>query len=378
MFAGLPRFARVPRFAELPRRELARILLRRRARPGGLGGVFDSQLPLAVGELDQHVPAMFTQPHVAGVGQLLREIAEAADAVGALREGRVELQQRALQQAELRRDLAIAQHLQRPPHQPHDLLDRRLAAHRTRLPAAIGTPTRSHQVLVSDELVTVPLHHHASERAAADHEDLLVVLLQLFDQRDEVAVAADDDVGVDVGVGEGHLQRVERQVDVRPVLVAPGRQVALHQLGGVLGQRTAVVAGARPVAVGDLRYDLAALLQGFEHDADVELCSESALDADFDVVEIDEYRQLQSCVRQTLAFLLIEVASGLIPTRDRPPAGCHAPRPCRSSSPGEALRRLGGRKAPESDGGGGCGRRASTRLSPERGNAANSHLAATS
>ena len=88
-----------------------------------------------------------------------------------------------------------------------------------------------------------------------------------------------------------------------PFLSPPGREVALHQLGRVLGQRTAVVAGARPVAVGDLRNDVAALLERFEHDADVELRAESALDADLDVVEIDEYRNLQSCVCQTLAFL---------------------------------------------------------------------------
>ena len=151
--------------------------------------------------------------------------------------------------------------------------------------------------------MAVALHHHARERAAADDEDLLVVLLQLLDERDEVAVAADDDVGVDVRVGEGHLQRVEREVDVGAVLVAAGREVALDQLGRVLGQRPAVVAGARPVAVGDLRDDVAALLERFEHDADVELRVECAFDADLDVVEIDEYCDLESCVRQTLEIL---------------------------------------------------------------------------
>ena len=63
------------------------------------------------------------------------------------------------------------------------------------------------------------------------------VLLQLLDQADEIAVAADDHEGVDVRMGEGHLERVERQVDVRAVLVAAGREVALHHLGGVLGQQ---------------------------------------------------------------------------------------------------------------------------------------------
>ena len=132
----------------------------------------------------------------------------------------------------------------------------------------------------------------------------LSVLFQLLDQRDEVAVAADDDVGVDVAVGEGHLERVEREVDVGAVLVAARGEVALHQLRGVLRQGSAVVAGARPVAVGDLGHHIPALLERLEHDADIELHAERALDPDFDVVEVDEYRNLQSCVCQTfLAFL---------------------------------------------------------------------------
>ena len=108
------------------------------------------------------------------------------------------------------------------------------------------------------------------ERPPADDEDLAVVLLELLDQRDEVAVAADDDEGVDVSVGEGHLERVERQVDVGAVLVAPGRHHTLHHADGVLRHGAAVVAGAFPVAVGDLGDDLAALFDGFEHRADIE------------------------------------------------------------------------------------------------------------
>ena len=148
--------------------------------------------------------------------------------------------------------------------------------------------------------MAVALHHQAGERAAADHEDLLVVLLQLLDEGDEVAVAADDHVGVDVAVGERHLERVEREVDVGAVLVAAGREVALHQLRRVLREGAAVVPGARPVAVGDLRNDVAALLERFEHDADVELHAQRALDPDLDVVEVDENRNLQSCVCQNV------------------------------------------------------------------------------
>ena len=68
----------------------------------------------------------------------------------------------------------------------------------------------------------------------------------------------------------------------------------------MLRQRPAVFAGARPVGVGDLGDDLAALLDGVEDDADVELLAEGGLDADFDVVEVDEYCDVQTILsRQT-------------------------------------------------------------------------------
>ena len=150
------------------------------------------------------------------------------------------------------------------------------------------------EILVGDELVAVPLQDHARERAAADDEDFLVVLLELLDQREEVAVAADDDVGVDVRVGERHLERVEREVDVGAVLVAARRHVALDEADGVLGERAAVLAGARPVGVRDLGDDLAAFLDGVEHGADVEMLAEGGFHADFDVVEINEDRDVET------------------------------------------------------------------------------------
>jgi hypothetical protein len=154
----------------------------------------------------------------------------------------------------------------------------------------------AHEVLVGDELVAVLLHHEAGELAAADDEHLLVVLLQLLDERDEVAVAADDDEGVDVVVGERHLEGVEGQVDVGAVLVAARREVALHHADRVLREQPAVVAGALPVAVGDLGDDLAAFLDAVEDGADVEGLAEGGLHADLDVVEIDEDRDFQACL----------------------------------------------------------------------------------
>ena len=137
--------------------------------------------------------------------------------------------------------------------------------------------------------MTVLLHRQARELPAADNDDLASVLLQLFDERDEVAVAADDDEGIDVVVGERHLERVERHRDVGAVLVAAGSHVALHHADGMLRQHAAVVARALPVAVGDLCHDLAALFDGLEDETDVELTADGVLDADLDVVEIDEH-----------------------------------------------------------------------------------------
>ena len=62
-------------------------------------GVFDS--------VDEHAAPGVTQRDEPGLRDLLDEVAERARAVVALRERRVELQQRALQQPELRRYLAI-------------------------------------------------------------------------------------------------------------------------------------------------------------------------------------------------------------------------------------------------------------------------------
>ena len=142
--------------------------------------------------------------------------------------------------------------------------------------------------------MAVALQDHARERAAADHEDFLVVLLEFLDEREEIAVAAHDDVGVDVLVRERHLERVEREVDVGAVLVAARRHVALDEADGVLRERAAVLAGARPVGVRDFGDDLAAFLDGVEHGADVELLTEGGLHADFDVVEVDEDRDVET------------------------------------------------------------------------------------
>ena len=246
-------------------------------------------------ELHHHAAARRLEVHVSRLRQLLDEIEERRGAVVALGEGGVELQQRALEQAGLRRDLAVGEDLQRAAHHREGLRDRRARRRGGHRPAGLdrGLP-HAGQVLVRDELVAVALQDHARERAAADDEHFLVALLELFDEREEVAVAADDHVGVDVRVRERHLERVEREVDVGAVLVAARRHVALDEANRMLCERAAVLAGTRPVGVGDLGDHLAAFLDGVEDDPDVELLAEGGFDADFDVVEVDENGDVQT------------------------------------------------------------------------------------
>ena len=137
--------------------------------------------------------------------------------------------------------------------------------------------------------MAILLHRRAGELAPADDDDLAAILFELLDQRDEIAVAADDDERVDVVVSKSHLERVEGHRDVGAVLVAAGGDIALDHPDRMLGQQAAVVAGSLPVAVRDLRDDLAALFDGIEDKADVQLSADGVLDADLDVVKVDEH-----------------------------------------------------------------------------------------
>src|SRR5438552_18563111 len=140
--------------------------------------------------------------------------------------------------------------------------------------------------------MTVLLKNDAGKTAPADNEDFLVVLFELFDQRDEIAVAANNNKGIDVVSRERHLQRVQRQVNVGPVLVAAGRQVSLHHLDRVLGHAATVFARALPVTVGNLSNDFAAFLNGLENCADIEVTTQRGPHSKLDIVKVDEYGDL--------------------------------------------------------------------------------------
>src|ERR1035437_8160738 len=194
---------------------------------------------------------------VIGLLQSLHEIGEGIGAVGLLIEGGIELQHGALEQTKLGADFAAFEDAEGALHQRHGLrqierhalvrlallllgllllfgpvgmllrqLLRRLVL-RLRLLLRLflwlvagGPRAIVHYGFVGHEFVTILLQNCAGESAAADHEDALVILLELVDQGDEIAVARDDGIRVDVVVSEGHLECIECQVDVGAVLVA--------------------------------------------------------------------------------------------------------------------------------------------------------------
>ena len=110
--------------------------------------------------------------------------------------------------------------------------------------------------------MAVLLQDGACKIPSAHNQNLLVVLLQLLDQGNEIAVATDDHERVDVIPRESHLERVQSQVDVRSIFVTAGRKVPLHHLDGVLRHAAAVFARSLPVAVGNFCDDFSALLDG--------------------------------------------------------------------------------------------------------------------
>src|SRR5690606_18772155 len=125
-----------------------------------------------------------------GLLKLLCEVAERARTERAFVERGIELQQGALEQAQLWIDVALKHHLQGTFHQRHDLGDiRTIGLGPTR---AATTTTGTDQIFVRDEFMTVALHDHAGELLSTHNKHLLVVLLQLLNKADEVGVATNN------------------------------------------------------------------------------------------------------------------------------------------------------------------------------------------
>ncbi len=112
--------------------------------------------------------------------------------------------------------------------------------------------------------MAVRLENVRREGLAAHHVHGLAVFLQLVDERNKIAVAADDRKRVDMGVGKGHLQRIERQIDISPILVTARAGQPLHHLYSILCHLPGCAFLAAPVCVGEFRNNVATLFQCIE------------------------------------------------------------------------------------------------------------------
>ncbi len=293
--------------------------------------------------LDDVASAGAGDVHQIGALQLLDKIGKAGPAVGALVERGIELQHGGLQQSQLRLHAAAFEHLQSALDQRHGLhqIERRgtlaapsavalltialLLAVTLRLTIATLRPIAARALLVNrtnfqrghagrhrgigqqrfkaDELVAILLENRRGKRLAADHEHRLAVFLELVHQRDEVAIAADDGEGVHMRVREGHLQSVEREVNVGSVLIAARRGNSLDHLHGVFGHLPGSAILAPPVGISEFGDDVAALLERIQRERDVKFPPQRGFQSNLDVVVIDKHRDIQfflhsySCTR---------------------------------------------------------------------------------
>jgi len=149
------------------------------------------------------------------------------------------------------------------------------------------------QRFVAHEFVAVLLEDRRGERLATHHENGLAVFLQLVHQRNKIAVAADDGERVHVRMGEGHLQRVESEIDVGTVLVAERRRQTLHHLDGVFGHRSGGAFLTSPVCISEFCDQVATFFERIQRKRYVEFPPKRGFHTDLDVVVIDEYGDVQ-------------------------------------------------------------------------------------
>src|SRR5262249_37435663 len=85
-----------------------------------------------------------------------------------------------------------------------------------------------------------------------------------------------------------HFEGIKCQIDIGPVFVAAGGEIALDEADGMLGQSAAVFPGPCPIGICNFGDDFTALLERLENDADVEMLIDGGSDAYFNVGEVDE------------------------------------------------------------------------------------------
>jgi hypothetical protein len=121
-----------------------------------------------------------------------------------------------------------------------------------------------------DELVTRAHEQRMRHLARADAEGVAAIFAQLGHQRAKVAVAGEDDKGVDLGALDRHLQRIERHADVGAILAGADAE-NLNQIDGIIHQVFAIARKAAPVAVGAHDRNRATIFEIFDQRGEFEV-----------------------------------------------------------------------------------------------------------
>ena len=166
-----------------------------------------------------HLVVTAFEPH--NIRAVFKKCLELVVAVVGLIEGRVEGDHTLLELT--RKDgqfVLLLERAQRAQEQGMGLADVKL----------LGQVQRAHQCLVEHELVHALDEDFAGRTPQPDTQGVLAVLAQLTDQRRVVRIAGDDDVGLNVRVGEQRLDGLDAQADVSAILVRHSVAVQLHQV----------------------------------------------------------------------------------------------------------------------------------------------------
>src|SRR5450755_3305062 len=107
-----------------------------------------------------------------------------------------------------------------------------------------------------------------------------------------------------MGMGEGHFERVQGEIDVASVFVAARRRQTLHHLYRVFGHGAGGAFLAAPVGISELGDQVAALLERIQWERYIEFPPERGFYADLDIVVIDEYGDVKFFLHWFFLFTL--------------------------------------------------------------------------
>ena len=117
----------------------------------------------------------------------------------------------------------------------------------------------------TETLRPVAPHQVGGELAAGDNDDRLAQILQLFDERQKIAVAGNETKRVDVALLHRDFKTVENDADISRVLNQRPENRRFHQFDTLFHQLAAMAMMAIPIAVGASQYDRTARAQSVDH-----------------------------------------------------------------------------------------------------------------